>query len=101
MKRHLKFSAESKLGIGTQYVELDSDGWAIRQVECYGDRWFNSEQHNHSEIGGIALCDQQFFDSHIKPEYIVSAEEFESIWKLSGSDVSFFEKDGGFHLVQG
>ncbi len=87
MKQYLKFPAESKLGIGTQYVELDNDGWAIRQAECYGGRWFNSKQHNHSELGGIALCDQQFTDSHIKPEHIISLEEFDSIWKLS--EISF------------
>ena len=101
MKRYLKFTAESELGIGTQYVELDSDGWAVRQAECYGDRWFNSKQHNHSELGGVVLCDQQFFESHIKPAYIISAEEFESTWKLSGSDVSSSEKDGEVYLVQG
>ncbi len=83
MKQYLKFSSESKLGIGTQYVELDSEGWAVRQVERYGSRLFNSQQINHPEIGGIALCDQQFLESHIESDCIISVEEFESIWKFS------------------
>jgi hypothetical protein len=86
MKQYLKFPSESKLGIGTQYVELDSDGWAVRQVECYGSRLFNSQQINHAEIGGIALCDQQFLESHIESDCIISAEEFESIWESSVSE---------------
>jgi hypothetical protein len=86
MKQYLKFPSESKLGIGTQYVELDSEGWAVRQVECYGRRVFNSKQINHAEIGGIALCDQQFLESHIESDYIISAEEFESIWESSVSE---------------
>ena len=83
MRRYLKFTSESKLGIGNQYVELDTDGWAIRQAECYGDRWFNSDQLYHDELGGFGLCDQQFLESHIRPEYIISAEEFALAWKYS------------------
>lgn len=88
MKQYLKFPSESKLGIGTQYVELDSEGWAVRQVECYGSRLFNSKQINHEEIGGIALCDQQFLESHIDSDCIISAEEFQSIWESSVEDES-------------
>jgi hypothetical protein len=85
MKRYLKFPAESKLGIGTQYVELDSDGWAVRQVECYGNRWFSSDRDDLVEVGGIALCDQQFLDEDIQAEDIIDRSEFELIWDRSVS----------------
>lgn len=53
MRKHFKFPVESKLGAGTQYIEFDPDGWPIRQIECYGNLWFNSKQKS----GGIDLCD--------------------------------------------
>jgi hypothetical protein len=32
---------------------------SIRQTECYGGRWFNSNQRYHQELGGMGLCEQK------------------------------------------
>jgi hypothetical protein len=83
MNKYFKFPAESNLGLGTQYIEFDDDNWPIRQVECYGERWFNSSQRYHHELGGMGLCDQQLTDSDMEIATIIDLHEFELAWKLS------------------
>lgn len=83
MNKYLKFPAESNLGIGIQYIEFDDENWPIRQVECYGDRWFNSSQIYHQELGGMGLCDQQLTESDMEIAAVIDLNEFESAWKLS------------------
>ncbi len=84
MNKYFKFTIESDLGIGIQYIEFDDDNWAIRQAECHEGRWFNSSMAKyHPELGGIALFDQQLTELGIKRGKPVDAEEFESAWKLS------------------
>jgi hypothetical protein len=56
MKKYFKFPAESDLGIGTQYIEFNNEGWAIRQVECYGNRWFNSNKSGSPVLMGITIA---------------------------------------------
>jgi hypothetical protein len=83
MKKYFKFPAESDLGIGIQYIEFDDDNWPIRQVDCYGDRLFNSNERYHKELGCGGLCDQQLTDAGIKLGEQIDAEEFASVWDLS------------------
>jgi hypothetical protein len=87
MNSYFKFHAESDLGIGIQYIEFDDDNWPIRQAECYGDRWFNSSQRYHKEIGCGGLCDQQLTEAGIKLGEQIDAEEFESVWNLSNREL--------------
>jgi hypothetical protein len=83
MSKYLKFPAESDLGIGIQYIEFNEEGWPIRQAERYGERWFNSEQRYHPELGGMGLCDQKLSESGMKIGNPIGAQEFEAIWELS------------------
>jgi hypothetical protein len=83
MNTYFKFPAESDLGIGIQYIEFNDDNWPIRQVDCYGDRLFNSNERYHKELGCGGLCDQQLTEAGIKLGESIDAEEFESAWILS------------------
>jgi hypothetical protein len=83
MNKYFKFPAESDLGIGIQYIEFDDEGWPIRQAECYGDRWFNSNQSYHQELGGMGLCDQKLSAAGIKMGDPIDDREFELVWELS------------------
>jgi hypothetical protein len=84
MNTYFKFHAESDLGVGIQYIEFNDNNWAIRQAECYGDRWFNSAgEKYHRELGGISLFDQQLTEAGIKLGEQIDAEEFELVWNLS------------------
>ena len=84
MNKYFKFPAESDLGIGIQYIEFDDEDWPIRQAECYGDRWFNSNHSYHQELGGMGLCDQKLSAAGIKMGDPIDAQEFELAWNLSG-----------------
>jgi hypothetical protein len=83
MNKYFKFPAESDLGIGVQYIEFDDEDWPIRQAECYGERWFNSNQRYHQELGGMGLCDQKLSAAGMKIGDRIDAKEFELAWKLS------------------
>ncbi len=83
MNKYFKFPAESDLGIGIQYIEFDDEGWPIRQAECYGDRWFNSNQRYHQELGGMGLCDQKLSAAGMKIGDSIDDREFELAWDLS------------------
>jgi hypothetical protein len=48
MSKYFKFPAESDLGEVYQY---NNQGWPVRQAECYGGRWFNSNKKYHQELG--------------------------------------------------
>jgi hypothetical protein len=84
MSMYFRFPAESDLGIGVQYIEFNEEGWPIRQAECYGERWFNSNQRYHQELGGMGLCDQKLSAAGMKIGDPIDAQEFEVAWKLSG-----------------
>jgi hypothetical protein len=84
MNKYFKFTVESALGIGTQYIEFDEDNWAVRQAECHKGRWFNSfEKKHHLELGVIALFDQQLTELGMQRGKPIDAEEFELAWDLS------------------
>jgi UDP-N-acetylmuramate dehydrogenase len=83
MKKYFKFPAESDLGIGIQYIEFDDNNWPIRQVDCYGDRFFNSNEGYHKELGCMGLCDQQLTLAGMKLGEVIEAEEFQLAWDLS------------------
>lgn len=79
MKRYYRRVSESDLGEGIAYLEFDGE-WALRQVEIYGDRWFDSRTDYHPEIGP-GLVDQPFTDLGITDDEEISAEEFERVWQ--------------------
>jgi hypothetical protein len=81
MKRYFKKEAESDLGIGIAYVEFD-DEWPSRQVEIYGDRWFNSTIVYHPAIGP-GLGDQPLSELDLTPADEITQHEFEVIWQES------------------
>jgi hypothetical protein len=88
MNKYFKFTVESDLGVGTQYIEFDEDNWAIRQAECHGGRWFNSSiEKYHSDLGGIALFDQQLTELGMKRGNPIDAQEFETAWRLSNREL--------------
>jgi hypothetical protein len=82
MKHYKFFDAESEFGEGVQYVEFDGE-WATRQVECYGDRWFNVSLDNCKEWGRITLCDQPISKLCIRANNVIDVNEFEIAWKKS------------------
>jgi hypothetical protein len=84
MNKYFKFTVESDLGTGTQYIEFDEDNWAIRQAECHEGQWFNSfNEKHHPELGGIALFDQQLTELGMQRGKLIDAEEFALAWNLS------------------
>ncbi len=84
MNKYFKFTVESDLGLGIQYIEFDEDNWAIRQAEYHEGRWFNSfEKKHHLELGSIALFDQQLTEAGINLGESINPKEFELAWKLS------------------
>jgi hypothetical protein len=84
MNKYFKFTVESDLGTGTQYIEFDEDNWAIRQAECHEGQWFNSfNEKYHPELGGIALFDQQLTELGMQRGKLIDAEEFALAWKSS------------------
>jgi hypothetical protein len=83
MSKYFKFPAESHLGEGYQYIEFNDQGWPVRQAECYGDRWFNSNQKYHQELDSVGLWDQRLTESGMKLGDVVDAQEVEAVWKLS------------------
>jgi hypothetical protein len=102
MNKYFKFPAESNLGIGVQYIEFNDSGWAVRQVECYEGRWFNSSKSYHEELTSSSLCDQKLTESGIKLGDPVDAQEFEAIWNLSSKKMEVPYLIGNnrvFHLV--
>ncbi len=83
MNQYLKFSEESDLGMGDQYIEFNSEGWPVRQAECYGGRWFNSSKKYHQELDSVGLWDQKLTESGMKLGDTIDAQEFEVVWQLS------------------
>ena len=53
---------------------------AVRQVEIYGDRWFDSRTSYHPEIGP-GLVDQPLFELGMLDDEEISSEEFEQMWQ--------------------
>jgi hypothetical protein len=83
MKRYIKIPAESDLGEGVIYFEIEGE-WAVRQVQRYGNRWFRSDRDYHPEIG-LALTDQPFSEEEIASAEEISGDEFEDAWRGAGS----------------
>ena len=84
MNKYFKFTVESDLGTGTQYIEFDEDNWAVRQAECHESQWFNScSGKYHPELGGISLFDQQLTEGGMRRGKSIDAREFELAWELS------------------
>ena len=83
MSKYFKFPAESDLGEGYQYIEFNDEGWPTRQAECYGNKWFNSNQKYHQELDSVGLWDRQLTESGINLSEVVDVQEFEAAWKFS------------------
>lgn len=83
MSKYLKFSAESDLGMGYQYIEFNNEGWPVRQAECYGGRWFNSNKKYHQELDSVGLWDQKLTEHGMKLGDTIDAQEFNAVWQLS------------------
>jgi len=79
MRKYFRRAAESDLGVGLSFFEFDGER-AVRQVEIYGEQWFDSRTAHHPEIGP-GLVDQPLFDLGMLEEEEISAEEFETVWQ--------------------
>jgi hypothetical protein len=79
LRRYFKRRGESELGEGTVYIEY-CDDWPARQVEIYGDRWFDSRTPYHPDLGP-GLSDQPLSEHGMLPEHEISAAEFERVWQ--------------------
>ncbi|NOK20912.1 hypothetical protein [Corallococcus carmarthensis] len=75
MKQYFQRAAESDLGEGMAYLEIN-DGWPSRQVEVYGEvwRWGDAE---HREW----LADQPFSELGLEAEHAMPPEAFERLWQ--------------------
>jgi hypothetical protein len=85
-KRYFRFDWQpSGLGPGSVWNEFCGEE-PVRQVECYGGRWFSSRQSYHPELGpGLAEGPLSAMDYRAENE--VTAEEFERAWRASGEAV--------------
>jgi hypothetical protein len=73
--RHFKHDADSELGAGVVYLEID-DEWASRQVEVYGDTWRWADEANPT-----GLADQSVDDLGLDETSAIPATEFETAWQ--------------------
>ncbi len=79
---YLRVEWESELGPGTIWFELEGES-AVRQVERYGDRWFDSRVDHHPELG-LALADQPLpIDDLPQNAQWATREDFEAAWQQS------------------
>jgi len=107
MARHYKHTAESKLGMGTFWYEIE-DGRIVRQVEAYGEIWrwgdedrpqWLSDQPESSldleDCGFMVIEPEEFEDAWTKaravgnpiPDAHLAAkelEEFAGVWRALG-----------------
>ncbi|OYN87510.1 hypothetical protein CGZ92_07290 [Parenemella sanctibonifatiensis] len=82
--RYFRYDWEpSGLGAGSIWNEFDGER-PVRQVECYGGRWFSSRQAYHPELGP-GLAEGPLSKMDYGPENEVTAEEFERAWLAAGS----------------
>jgi hypothetical protein len=82
--QYYQFVVDSDLGVGKQFIEFDSEGWAIRQCEEIANRWFNSTMGTwHPETGGLAKLDQQLTEGGKALGLEITAETFEEMWEKS------------------
>ncbi|MFB2645355.1 hypothetical protein ACE09Y_03645 [Raphidiopsis sp. BLCC-F218] len=67
-------------GSSTYFMEIDSDLYAIRQVEVYenGNVLFYDKSHLFDDYG--MLCDKRLDDNNIE-EFEISKAEFEEVWQ--------------------
>jgi hypothetical protein len=72
---------ESGLGEGEVFFEYHGDV-PVRQVERYGDRWFDSRREYHDELGP-GLVDQPPLAVGLSPDDEISAQKFEAAWAAS------------------
>lgn len=78
-RRYFRYDWEpSGLGAGSIWNEFDGER-PVRQVECYGGRWFSSRQAYHPELGP-GLAEGLLSEMDYGPENEVTAEEFERAW---------------------
>jgi hypothetical protein len=82
--QYYKCEVDSDLGVGTSYIEFTSQGYAIRQCDNFGERWFNSLMGTwHPATGCLAMFDQQLTEEGKKHVLEITPETFEDMWKLS------------------
>jgi hypothetical protein len=83
MKRYFKSPTDPqvRLGTGVAYFEFDGDV-PLRQVERYGDDWFDSRAEYHAELGP-GLVDQPPHVLGLGVDDEITAEEFERAWSIS------------------
>ena len=72
---------DSGFGPGTAWFEFDGD-LPVRQVERYGDRWFDSRTEYHDELGP-GLTDQTPSGLGLGAEDVINRAEFEAAWSAA------------------
>ncbi|SET46304.1 hypothetical protein [Thalassotalea agarivorans] len=77
-----KGPSESLLGIGTIWTEFDENGYAVRQVEKYGNKWFSSREEYHDDVGP-GLYDGHIKELDLSDSNTITKQEFETVWQES------------------
>ncbi len=87
VKKYYKWSWDVSLGgeydswgRSTYFMEIDSDLYALRQIEVYenGNVLFYDINHIGDNYG--MLCDKKIDDANIE-EFEISETEFEQVWQ--------------------
>jgi hypothetical protein len=83
MKRYFKQSTQphGQLSRGVAWFEFDGNV-PLRQVERYGDRWYDSRTDYHADLGpGLTDQSPDVLGLSVKDE--INADEFERAWSAA------------------
>lgn len=74
--KYYKMKVKTEYGEGDWIVEVDEDGWAVRQAEIYKDEALFSPED-------MSLFDEKLPEGFGKEEYIeITKVEFENMWDI-------------------
>lgn len=76
MAKHYKREAESDLGIGMCWFEIE-DGWIVRQVEAYGEVWRWGDDDHPQWLSDQPESELGLDDTDV---LVIGAVEFEAAW---------------------
>lgn len=82
--RYFRFDWEATgFGPGSIWNEFCGET-PVRQVECYGGKWFSSREDFHAGLGP-GLSEGPLSGMDYGPENEITPEEFERAWLVAGT----------------
>ncbi len=78
--KYYKHKAESELGEGLIYLEIDENGYVNRQVEIYGTYIFWADAKDQKDDRFI-VADQKIDVSCFNVTNKINREKFDRLWK--------------------